>query len=70
VFAHDDCARRFELPYDLCVFRGNPIRKEGAGRRGSHSGRIEQVFQADGDTMKPPSPYTFHDLRFGNLRVR
>ena len=64
LLADDHRARRFEPPYDFCIFGRNAIRKQRASARRPHARRIEQILEANRNSMQRTSPAAFHDLRF------
>ena len=67
--ADDHCAGLLQLANQFSVFRGNPIAKLIAGRRGEDARGIEKVLQPDRNAVQRPSPVARHDFRFSLPRL-
>src|ERR1700694_786274 len=67
--AEYDCARSFETAYDFCIFGWDTVGKAGAAGRSASACGVEEVLQADRDTMQGPAPSALRDLSFRGFRV-
>ena len=63
-FAEENRARAFQPPRDFSVFSRNAVCEESTGARCLYAGRVDQIFQADGNTMQWPTPVARVDFSF------